>query len=859
MKNEILRFRLEGMTCSSCSARIERVINTFEEVEIASVSLAASMLTAEITTKISKEIADGVSGLDAISARIIERVEQVGFKAFPLSFQDDSKKIWKQEQDRLALEMNDKKNRLTIESIFSLPIMIIAMGAHVGMPLPSIISMHDNPLNFALIQLVLLLPVLWLGRDFYVRGIPNFLRGAPNMDSLVAIGTGAAFLYSLWSTYEIFAAQNAQELHSALMGIYYESCAILITLISFGKYLELRSKNKTQDAIKSLMDLSPKTVSLVVGDGSYIEIETEDIRIDDRILIKSGKQIPIDGIIIDGSSSLDMSAITGEFMPVSVKVGDSVTSGSLNVGGVFTMKAERVGSDTVLAKIISLVQEAQGSKAPIARLADLVSLYFVPTVMMFALISGLAWYYIGNIPFGEALKIFVAVMVVACPCALGLATPMSVMVATGRAAKLGLLIKNGTALELAGKINTIVFDKTGTLTEGKPHLNIEYMLSTIATADRKNSFIMQLARSMETKSDHPLAKAFFVEVSVPNTPSSSAEPDFSESASTSAPTFSTEPSIESATPSVFYEFEEVEEISGRGLRAVLPVEQESGKGILRVPYCIGNRAFMEENNIELTEEEKACMDKIMNEGKSPLIFGQALHRSGEGKPFASEELPISEERLTSDDLSAQARKYSLPSFDDRAKVLAIFSVEDRIREESKDIIAELKQMGIRPLLLSGDNRQSVYAVGAKVGIAKEDCIAEVMPADKEAQITALQKENQLVAMVGDGINDAPALAKADVGMVMGSGMDIAMEAGDLVLLRGITGISSALRLSRATVNNIKLSLFWAFAYNVLLLPVAAGLFLLFGGPTLSPMLAGAAMAFSSVSVVTNALRLRNFS
>ncbi len=494
----MLRFNLGGMSCSACSARIENVVGKIESVQKISVSLAASTALVQYDENLTSQ------KLSELIALIISKVEKIGFEASLIDATQNSQDIWLNQQKQLNAELSSKRQKVLWEALFSIPIIIIAMSGHFGLPLPNFVDMHVNPLNFALVQAFLLIPVLYFGRDFYLKGLPSLFRGVPNMDTLVSLGTLAAFIYSLWSTIEIY-----QGFDEAIMGIYYESCAMLITLISLGKYFELRSKLKTSQAIKHLMDLSPKTVTLITENGEHLEIEYNKIIQGDRIFIKAGNQVPVDGIILEGDSSLDLSAINGEFLPKSVTAGDYIISGSINLGSAFSMEAKQVGTDTVLAKIIDLVQEAQSSKAPIASMADLISLYFVPAVILLAFISASLWYFFGNMEVDEILKIFVAVLVVACPCALGLATPMSIMVATGRAAQLGLLIKNGTALELAGKINTIIFDKTGTLTEGKPELTLEYAFDVNPKQiQERDDFIIHLAASIEKNSDHPLAKAF---------------------------------------------------------------------------------------------------------------------------------------------------------------------------------------------------------------------------------------------------------------------------------------------------------------------------------------------------------------
>ncbi len=802
---EMLRFRIEGMSCSACSARIERIISSLAQVVKVSVSLASSTAILQLNSEQDFD-------KNELIKIIQEKIEKIGFKIFPMDQNLSNYDIWHTQQKNLEQELSQRKKKVVFEAIFSIPIIIIAMGSHLGLSLPSFINMHNNPLNFSLIQLILLLPVLYWGRDFYIKGIPALFRGVPNMDTLVALGTLAAFFYSVWSTLEIWLGFNIDK---ALLGIYYESCAMLITLISLGKYFEHRSKIKTGQAIKHLMDLSPKTVTLITDDNELLEIASEKIMLGDKILIKAGNQIPVDGIILDNGTSLDLSALTGEFLPVEVKKGDQISSGSINVGNSFTMRAEAVGADTVLSKIINLVQEAQASKAPIASLADKISLYFVPIVIVFACISFVLWYFIANLAFGEALKIFVAVMVVACPCALGLATPMSIMVATGRAAKLGLLVKNGTALELAGKVDTVIFDKTGTLTEGKPKFAPTYIYQGENTSIHEND-LMSMAVGLELNSDHILAKSFVQSIK----------------------------NLENYNISNNYKFIDSLEISGRGIKGTLFIEKDQK---YYVEFCLGNKQFIEDNSLKISEKELLHLDKISISGKSPLIFAQT-------KTIIYEEFNSQLDLEVKQEISP----INLDGFEPNSKILAIFSVEDKLKEKSQEIINELKNLDISPILLSGDNRATVLAVGEQLEIDEKNCFAEVMPADKEQKVKEFQAKGHIVAMIGDGINDAPALAKADVGMVMGQGMDIALEAGDMVLLQGLESIKLGFKLSKATIKNIKLSLFWAFAYNVILIPIAAGFLLLFDGPSLSPMLAGAAMALSSVSVVINALRLRNF-
>ena len=757
---EILRFRIDGMACGACSARSQKALCKMKDIDSATVSLADG--TAQVRP------AEGAldNGLDAFIQEVTDRVDKLGFKASYLPPDVDEHDLWESEQEKTRADLAVRRRRLVTEFIFAVPLVAVAMGSHWGMPLPSWLSPHDSPLIFALFQLLLTLPIIWSGRDFYRHGIPLLLRGAPNMDSLVAMGTGAALLYSLWSTLEIAAAAPPEEAHQAVMGLYYESAGMLIALISLGKYLEAVSRTRTSEAIRGLMELTPEQVERMLPDGGVKEIPVRAVMPGDRLLIKPGSRIPVDGVVASGASSLDMSSLTGESMPVDVAEGDEVNAGTLNISGAFVMEARRVGSDTALARIIHLVREAQGSKAPIAGLADRISLYFVPAVMAVATAAALAWLVFGHLPFGDALRVFVAVLVVACPCALGLATPMSIMVATGRGAQLGVLMKNGTALEASGHLDTIVFDKTGTLTEGSPRL-----VSLHAEGMDENE-ALALAASLEAGSEHPLAKAVLGEAEKRGLATSAVE-DFRA-------------------------------VGGAGVTG-----RADGHELL-----LGNERLLAEHGVTLSFEQKALVVSLADDGQTPLL----LARDG--------------------------------------ALVSVLGVADPLREETPGVIRDLRAMGCRVMMLSGDNERTARAVASRAGI--DDVVAGVLPDGKEKVVARLQSEGRRVGMVGDGINDAPALARADVGMAMGSGIDVAMEAGDVVLLRGLPGVKTALGLGRATLSNIRLSLFWAFAYNVLLVPVAAGLLLLFGGPAMSPMLAGAAMSLSSVSVVLNALRLRTF-
>jgi Cu+-exporting ATPase len=749
---------ITGMTCASCSARIEKVVGGLDGIRSMQVNLAAET---------------GVVVFDpgTISKRqILEAINRLGFKAEVLAADDENLLIKQQRETR------EKLTRMKRELIpafgFALALLILSMGEMLGLPLPEFLDPHHAPLNFGLAQLLLVLPVMWSGRRFYMIGFPALIRKSPNMDSLIAVGTGAAFIYSTWNLIEIFLGIDPM---LRVMDLYYESAAVLIALVSLGKYLETRSKAKTSDAISQLMELTPDETVLIKDAGTeneeQVPIFVADIETGDLILVKPGERISVDGQVMKGRSSVDESMLTGESLPVSKDEGDRVIGGTLNKNGMLRVLAERVGQDTVLARIIKMVRDAQGSKAPIANLADRISLYFVPTVMVLATLSGLAWYFIGGAPFPFALRIFIAVLVIACPCAMGLATPTSIMVGTGRGAQLGVLIKSGEALEMAQGINALIFDKTGTLTYGKPQLtDFELVQETTTSEDS----ILAMVAGAESVSEHPLAEAIVKEARERN--------------------------IQLKEPDSF------EAIPGKGIRASV-----GDKNLL-----LGNREFIREQ---------------IEHFDNPHIDSKAADFAASGK--TSLFLAINGE------------------------MTAVLAIADKMKPETPQTIERLKDMGIKIFMLTGDNQTTARAIASQAGI--EEVIAEVLPDFKAEKVAELQSRGMKVGMVGDGINDAPALAKADVGIAMGTGIDVAVESGDIVLMKGeLGGVLTALALSRATMRNIKQNLFWAFAYNVVGIPVAAGLLYIFGGPVLNPMIAGGAMAMSSVSVVTNALRLRFF-
>ncbi|HEU6436556.1 MAG TPA: heavy metal translocating P-type ATPase [Nitratidesulfovibrio sp.] len=780
----LLRYAVRGMHCAACSARIERAVGQMEGVAAVTVSLATE--TAQVTP--APGLAAGA--MDALAAAIPARIAELGFEAERiLPRQDGGAALWESQREEAAARLARMRGKLVREFAFTVPLLVLSMGHMAGLPLPAWLDPHHAPLSFALAQLLLTLPVMWFGRDFYRIGFGNLARLAPNMDSLVAVGTGAAFAYSLWNTVEI---GLGVEVARRVMDLYYESAAVLIALVSLGKYFELRSRTRTSEAIKALMELAPDTALRMEG-GEAREVPVASVRAGDRLLVRPGARIAVDGVVEEGASSVDEAMLTGESLPVTKNPGDAVAGGTINRHGSFVMRAERVGADTVLARIIRLVQDAQGSKAPIANLADRVSLWFVPAVMALAVLAGVAWYAAGA-EFTFALRIFVAVMVIACPCAMGLATPTSIMVGTGRGAQLGVLIKSGEALEQAGRLTALVFDKTGTLTVGSPRLTDVVVLAGVAASEVEaaggpdapvaeagdEAALVRLAASLEALSEHPLAEA----VAAGGTERGLAP----------------------------WPVQDFLAVPGKGVRGRVVADDGSQRVV-----AIGNAAFMEAEGV-------AGRD-------APAVIARA------------------------DALAEQGRTPLYMAVDGR--MAALLGVADPLKPEAPAVVSRLRRMGVRVVMLTGDNRRTALAVARQAGI--DDVRAEVLPDQKEQAISALQAEGHVVGMVGDGINDAPALARAHVGIAMGTGIDVAVEAGDIVLLRGgLDGVLTALALSRATVRNIRQNLFWAFGYNVLGIPVAAGLLHAFGGPTLSPMIAGGAMALSSVSVVSNALRLRFF-
>ena len=744
--SEKKEYKLSGMTCAACAMTVEMAVKDLETVEDVSVNLATERLS--LLPK---------AGFD--SQQVLDAVAEAGYQAEEKGKNKPSDV--NEEAAMKAQELQKKKQELLILLITALPLLYISMGSMVGLPLPSFLDHMAHPLVFVLSQLLLTLPAVWIGRGFYQRGFRNLIKRHPNMDSLIAVGTSAAFLYSIYSVSQVFLGH-----HAFVHQLYFESVAVIIALVLLGKYLESSAKGRTSQAIQSLLELVPSQAT-VIRYGEAVTIDTEDIRVGDIIRIKPGERMPVDGLVTEGQTFVDESMMTGESVPIEKKVGDTITSATINQNGSIDYQATRVGSDTTLAQIVRLVEEAQGSKAPIAALADKISLYFVPIVLSLATLSALGWYFLAGESLSFSLSIFIAVLVIACPCALGLATPTAIMVGTGKGAENGILIKSGQALEAAYQLDTIVLDKTGTITVGKPSLT-----DLLPLSDFNRSDLLQLIASAEQHSEHPLAQAIL------------------EAAE--------EEELDLLPVSHF------EAIVGRGLAA-----QVEGKHLL-----VGNESLMKEKNIDSSAFQEQLLE-LSQEGKTAMFVAIDGQLAG------------------------------------------ILAVADEMKSSSLSAVQELQSLGLEVIMLTGDREETATAIAQKAGIQK--VIAGVLPDGKAAAIKNLQEAGKKLAMVGDGINDAPALVQADVGIAIGSGADVAIESADVVLMHSdLQDVVKAIKLSQATIRNIKENLFWAFAYNTLGIPIAMGLLHLFGGPLLNPMLAGLAMSLSSVSVVANALRLGRF-
>ena len=744
--SEKKEYKLSGMTCAACAMTVEMAVKDLETVEDVSVNLATERLS--LLPK---------AGFD--SQQVLDAVAEAGYQAEEKG--KDRPSDVSEEAVIKAQKLQKKKQELLILLITALPLLYISMGSMVGLPLPSFLDHMTHPLVFVLSQLLLTLSAVWIGRGFYQRGFRNLIKQHPNMDSLIAVGTSAAFFYSLYSVSQVFLGH-----HAFVHQLYFESVAVIISLVLLGKYLESSAKGRTSQAIQSLLELVPSQAT-VIRYGEAVTIDTEDIRVGDIIRIKPGERMPVDGLVTEGQTFVDESMMTGESVPIEKKVGDTITSATINQNGSIDYQATRVGSDTTLAQIVRLVEEAQGSKAPIAALADKISLYFVPIVLSLATLSAFGWYFLAGESLSFSLSIFIAVLVIACPCALGLATPTAIMVGTGKGAENGILIKSGQALEAAYQLDTIVLDKTGTITVGKPSLTDLLPLGAFNRSD-----LLQLIASAEQHSEHPLAQAIL------------------EAAE--------EEGLDLLPVSHF------EAIVGRGLSA-----QVEGRQLL-----VGNESLMKEKNIDSSAFQEQLLE-LSQEGKTAMFVAVDGQLAG------------------------------------------IIAVADEMKSSSLSAVQELQSMGLEVIMLTGDREETATAIAQKAGIQK--VIAGVLPDGKAAAIKNLQEAGKKLAMVGDGINDAPALVQADVGIAIGSGADVAIESADVVLMHSdLQDVVKAIKLSQATIRNIKENLFWAFAYNTLGIPIAMGLLHLLGGPLLNPMLAGLAMSLSSVSVVANALRLGRF-
>ena len=749
------QFHITGMTCSACSSRVEGCVVKLPGVKDVSVNLLKNSMVVSYDES------------EMNTARIVEAVENTGYGAIPKEASQNKKQA-KQEISTAQAEYKAMKQRLILSALFTIPLFYISMGHMMNWPMPEWLLGMENALVFAFTQFLLLLPVLTINSKYFKVGFRSLFKGAPNMDSLIAIGSGAAAVYGIYAIYKISIGMghgDMEMVHSFMMDLYFESAGMILTLITLGKTMEARAKGKTSDAITKLMNLAPK-VATVERDGQELQIPIEDVQRGDILIVKAGESIPVDGVVVEGNSSVDESALTGESIPVEKHIGDKTIGATINKSGYIKMKATKVGDDTTLAQIIRLVDEATSSKAPIAKLADKVSGVFVPIVIIIAVIATLGWLLAGyGLEF--ALSIGISVLVISCPCALGLATPTAIMVGTGKGATNGILIKSAEALETAHSIDTVVLDKTGTITQGTPVVTDILLGGEISREE-----LLQLAASLERLSEHPLADAIV------------AEAEKTGYANLSVSNFN--------------------QIPGHGIAGVI-------HGAL---VLAGNRRLMEIYNVPggmlMTKGEELASD-----GKTPLYFAKD------------------------------------------SKLLGVIAVADVVKPTSAQTISQLSGMGIEVVMLTGDNLRTAEAIRRQVGVNR--VVAEVFPQDKEQEIRRLQGEGKKVAMVGGGINDAPALARADVGIAIGAGTDIAVESADIVLMRSdLLDVVTAIQLSKATIRNIKQNLFWAFIYNIIGIPVAAGVFFLPFALKLNPMIGALAMSFSSVFVVTNALRLRWF-
>ena len=753
MKTE--KFEVSGMTCSACVAQVEKNVGKLQGVKTVSVNLLTNSMTVDFDD----------SMLDVVS--IEKTVESAGYEAH-LKTVASKVGVSSPKIDVVKLEQNEMKRRWWISVAFLVPLLYISMGHMLGLPFLQAFHGNENALIYAFTQLLLTLPIAFINKKYFTKGFKTLFKAAPNMDSLIAIGSSAAIVYGIFAIYRIGYALGHGDMETVSRfshDLYFESGATILTLITLGKYLEAKSKSKTSEAITRLMNLAPKT-AIVIRNKQEIELPIEALMVGDIVVVKPGQRIPVDGVVESGNSSVDESALTGESMPVFKQKGDNVLSASINKSGHFTLRATKVGNDTTLSQIIQLVEEASASKAPISKLADKISAVFVPVVILIAILSTSVWLLLGY-PFDFALSIGIAVLVISCPCALGLATPVAIMVGTGKGAEYGILIKSAESLEMAHKIDTIVLDKTGTLTEGKPRVTGIFTLKSIS-----ENQLLQLAASLEKLSEHPLSEAILLEAE--------------------------KLKIE------IKKVENFQAIPGQGIEALI-----DGK-----TFLAGNMFLINDRKIQLNDFA-IMADKLADEGKTPLFIAN------------------------------------------EKEVLGIIAVADVMKPSSKEAIEQLQSLGLEVLMLTGDNARTAAAMQSQLGIAT--VVAEVLPQDKDKEIAKLQAAGKTVAMVGDGINDAPALMRSNLGIAIGAGTDIAIESADVVLMRSdLLDAVTTLRLSKLVMINIKQNLFWAFFYNIIGIPLAAGVFYGMLGWKLNPMFAAAAMSFSSVTVVLNALRLMRF-
>lgn len=737
------KFNVTGMTCSACSAHVEKSVKKLDGVKSVNVNLLQNNMHVDFD-----ETAVSVDD-------IINAVVSGGYGASVAGKEQEKK------DNKIDNEISNMKFRLIVSLACLVPLMYISMGHMWGWPFLSVFHGAENGITFALTQMLLTLPIMYVNRKYYITGFKTLFHGAPNMDSLIAIGSGAAFVYGIIAIYCIgygLGHGDKEFAHSYMMNLYFESAAMILALITLGKFLESRAKGKTSQAIEKLIDLSPKT-AVVIRDGKEITVGVDDVQIGEIVVVKAGQSVPLDGVIVEGNGAIDESAITGESIAVEKNVGDKVIGATINKSGYFKFKVEKVGEDTALSQIIHLVEEASASKAPIAKLADKVSGIFVPVVISIAVITIIVWLLLGK-GISFALSMGISVLVISCPCALGLATPTAIMVGTGKGAQYGILTKSAESLETAHQVDTVVLDKTGTITEGKPSV------TDIAPVGISDKELLQIAASIEYLSEHPLAKAI----------------------------------VEKADGLEFSDVADFEQIVGQGVKGNV-----DGKKVLA-----GNYKMMRENNIEVSEDEI-----FANDGKTSLYF----------------------------------------AVDN--KFVGIIAVADTIKETSRQAIEDMRNMGLDVIMLTGDNAVTANAIKNKLPLSS--AVAEVLPSDKEEVVRKLQQSGHKVAMVGDGINDAPALTRADVGIAIGAGTDIAIESADIVLMKSdLQDVVTSIELSHSVIKNIKENLFWAFFYNALGIPIAAGVLYGIAGLKLNPMIAALAMSFSSVFVVSNALRLRFF-